>query len=364
MRTFIVLLLLLHGLVTLLGFLKSIKPEWIRQLKEQIPTFHGLLWLVAALLFLFAAVALVAEKLQWWMFALPAVLISQAMVIRFWQDAKFGTLANVILLAAIFLAFSAWRFKKAYRIDVTTSFKNEQTDTGALSGADLEFLPEVVRKYLKYTGHTQKITHFFSTFEGSIRSGADAPWMAFKATQHSWIRNPARYFFMNATMKGIPVAGYHRFRDQHASMDIRALSLFPVSSLAGNEMNTAETVTHLNDMCLLAPASLIDKRIEWLRADDHEAELAFNNNGIRVKAILQFNNKGELVNFISDDRYMVGKDQQLVRVRWSTPVHGYKEEGGIRYPSSGEAIWGTGDKAYAYAKMNILTIRINPTKPR
>ena len=57
-------------------------------------------------------------------------------------------------------------------------------------------------------------------------------------------------------------------------------------------MNKAETVTVFNDMCLLAPATLIDKRIEWVPVDSVSAKATFTNGPNKITATLYFNEQG------------------------------------------------------------------------
>jgi len=163
-------------------------------------------------------------------------------------------------------------------------------------------------------------------------------------------------------MKGLPVDGYHRFKNGKAIMDIRVLSLITVQFAEGREMDIAETVTHFNDMCLLAPGSLIDKRIIWKELNEKEVEASFTNNGITINATLQFSEKGELINFISDDRYFNASSKQQQKIRWMTPISAYKEVNGIRSPSYGEAVWVMPDGNFTYARMSIDRIVINPDK--
>lgn len=59
------------------------------------------------------------------------------------------------------------------------------------------------------------------------------------------------------------MAGFHCFKNGEAYMDIRLLSIFKVEYQSGAVIVTSETVTFFNDMCVMAPAALIDKRIKW-----------------------------------------------------------------------------------------------------
>jgi|SRR5579863_4462805 len=93
--------------------------------------------------------------------------------------------------------------------------------------------------------------------------------MNFDSEQFNFTDTPTRLFFMTGRMKGLPVAAYHSYKNGSASMDIRLLSLFTVAHASGNEMDTAETVTYFNDLCIAAPGALIDDRIKWEEIDDN-----------------------------------------------------------------------------------------------
>jgi hypothetical protein len=95
-------------------------------------------------------------------------------------------------------------------------------------------------------------------------------WMPFTSAQYNFMVVLTRLFLMNATMKGLQVAGYHRFNNGNAVMDIRLLSLVQVQDQPGKEMDISETVTFFNDMRCMAPATLIDPGIQWLEGDSRK----------------------------------------------------------------------------------------------
>jgi hypothetical protein len=361
LRTLLVILLVLHGSIHLMGFLKALNPESITQLKQNISSIQGVAWLITTIIFLVAAALTLLHKENWWIYAWIAIVLSQFLIIQSWTDAKFGTIANIFILLAVIVGFSQWRFAGTFRNDVKDLLQTRNVNN-TLTEQDIISLPEPVKKYIRYTGHIgkNKTSTFKAAFEGQIRSSEESTWMNFKASQYSMIDTPSRYFFIKATMKGIPVDGYHRFRNGKATMDIRAASLVKVQFAEGREMDVAETVTHFNDMCILAPGSLTNNRIIWKEIKDNEVGATFTNKGITINATLQFNDKGELINFISDDRYFSAATKQMQKVRWMTPVSGYKETDGIRFPTFGEAIWVLPEGNFTYAKMNINSVRINP----
>ena len=91
-------LILIHGLIHLLGFVKAFHLTEVNQLTSPIGKGTGVLWLLTTLLLLAAAGALLLGQGAWSALALLGVLLSQILIFTAWSDAKFGTLANVILL--------------------------------------------------------------------------------------------------------------------------------------------------------------------------------------------------------------------------------------------------------------------------
>ena len=132
-------------------------------------------------------------------------------------------------------------------------------DTSLLTEADIQHLPVPMQNYIRLSGSIgkPKVMHFKAEFDGKIRKDEQSEWMPFTCEQHNFMAVPSRLFFMDARMKGLPVAGYHHYKNGTAVMDIRLLSLLRVQYAEGNEMDISETVTFFNDMCCMAPATLI-----------------------------------------------------------------------------------------------------------
>jgi hypothetical protein len=158
----------------------------------------------------------------------------------------------------------------------------------------------------------------------------------------------------------IPVLGYHRYVGPFATMTIKAAALVPVVDARGNEMDQSETVTLLNDMCIMAPAALIDRRLRWEAVDGRTARVTFTNAGHTVAAELSFNDAGELTDFRSDDRYLLSADGRGARkVRWSTPIRSYGRFGNVRLASAGEGRWHEAAGDYAYIELTIEDVEYN-----
>lgn len=354
-------LIVVHGLIHLMGFAKAFDLAHIGQLSRDISKTLGIIWLVATILFVTTCIFFLLTKETWWLVALISVLLSQALVILYWQDARFGTIANVIILLIAIPAWAHWRFENHYKKDVVETLQNSNSLTEPLLTLEaISHLPDPVKRYISYCGAINKpvVKNFKIKFEGNIRSDEKSEWMPFTTKQYNFVDQPVRLFFMKATMKGLPVSGYHSFINGVAIMDIRLLSLFTVQYQAGKEMNIAETVTWFNDLCLFAPAALIDKRIQWTVIDSLSSKATFTNKDVSISALLYFNNKGELINFVSDDRFRIVDEDRKV-VRFSTPVKNYVEHSGRRYPAYGEAIWNLPEGDLIYGQFNTKEVEYN-----
>ena len=88
-------------------------------------------------------------------------------------------------------------------------------------------------------------------------------WMPFEAEQQSFADEPTRLFLMRARMFGVPVQAFHRLIGGHATMQVKVAGLVPMADERGDEMDRAETVTLFNDMCILAPGTLVGPDITW-----------------------------------------------------------------------------------------------------
>ncbi len=354
-------IIFVHGLIHIMGFARAFGYGNITQLTKHISKPVGSIWLLACMLFVIAAIGLIMKKDGWPVLALLAVVISQMLIFTSWTAAKFGTIANMVIMVAAILSGGSIHFERSWKKDVKENLQRTNTlKTGLLTEVDLSHLPEPVKNYLKYAGvlNKPKVKNMRLVFEGDMREkGKD--FFPFTCEQYNSFDEPTRLFFMKATMKGITVPGYHKYNNAIATMDIRLFGLFPVVKQAGDIMNKAETVTVFNDMCLMAPATLVDKRIQWQAIDNHSAKAIFTNHGISIAATLFFNDKGQLIDFLSNDRAAVADMKQYP---FSTPVKDYKNINAVNIASYGEAVWHYPNGKFTYGKFRLKEVEYNVTE--
>jgi len=141
-------------------------------------------------------------------------------------------------------------------------------------------------------------------------------------------------------MKGLPVDVLHVFADGRATMRVKLASLVPMVDASGPDMARGETVTLLNDLCVLAPAALVDADIRWEVLGTDRVLGTWTLGEHSVAAELTFDAAGDLADFVSDDRLRSSPDgSSFVGQRWSTPIRAYAVRGGRRVAVTGEAHW-------------------------
>lgn len=361
MRIAFIVLVFLHGLLHLFGFARAYSPDLLSHIRQPISKGQGVLWLTAAVLFVIVAIQLYMKNEGWWRVALLGVVLSQYLVFGHWQIARYGSVINAVMLLGIMVSYNTIAFVKNYKKQVASLItQNSVSVNGILTERDMQDLPIPVQKYLHQTGVVgkPKVKWFKVVFSGQIRKNEQSAWMPFTSEQYNFMDTPTRLFFMKASMFHMPVAGFHSYRNTNAFMDIRLWSLFRVQYQEGRKMGIAETVTFFNDMCCMAPATLIDKRIKWLQTDGNKVKASFTTNRTTISAWLYFSDNGDLVNFISEDRY-ADTDGDMQQLPWATPLSDYQIIDGYRLPGYAETIYTYPTGNLCYGQFHTVDISYN-----
>lgn len=252
--------------------------------------------------------------------------------------------------------------KKRFKKEVLAGLeRSERLEKEILSDSEIQYLPVIVQKYLHLTGAVgrEKVLNFRVEFKGGIRSLPNDKYMQLKSVQYNFTDQPSRFFYIVARKMGIPAKGIHIYKDQKAMMLIKLLGIFTISDAKGKEMDQGETVTLFNDMCFMAPGTLIDKNIEWSEKDPLTIDAKYTNGNIEISATLFFNVEGKLIDFLSNDRYETTDGKTYYNYPWRTPVSGYKNINGYFLPESAKAIFRHPDGDFCYGEFNLVSVEYN-----
>jgi Family of unknown function (DUF6544) len=363
MRSVLIVFLALHGLIHLMGFAKAFGYAKLTPLTQPISRPWGALWLLAGGLVVTTALMLAVGARSYWIVGALALLLSQVLIVTSWRDARAGTAANAVLLFVVaygLLTEGPWSFHARYLREIEAAMSRAR-GTPVVTEADLAPLPEPVRRYLRLTRAVgqPRVQNYRIRFTGRIRRGPDAAWMPFEAEQQSFADEPTRLFLMRARMHGLPVEAFHRLVDGHATMQVRLAGILPIADARGEEMDRAETVTLFNDMCVLAPGTLVGPGLAWEPLDASTVRARFTYRAHTITATLFFATDGRLVNFESDDRSRSLPDGTFAKLRFSTPLHDYRDFGPFWLAGSGEARWRLPEGEFVYGEFTMNDVATN-----
>ncbi len=354
-------MVLLHGMIHLLGFVKGFHIKEVKELTLPISKPVGLLWLSATVLFILYGILFLTNSRYAWLAGIIAVAVSQILVILFWKDARYGTLPNAVVLLVSLVGYGSFLLHNEFTSRVKAGFaENKTLTTTILTEADIAHLPAIVQKYLRYTKSVgqPRIMNFRAEFTGGMRSKPDDGYMKVRSVQYNFCQYPARYFLMLASRMGLPATGLHLYHNETATFEVKMLNWLKVVDAKGDKMNQAETVTLLNDMCFIAPATLIDRRICWETISDTTVNAVFKNGNISISAVLYFNEKGELRNFISNDRFETD-GKKYNNYPWATPVEDYRMINGYLLPGKAKLIYQKPEGDFVYGELEFKSLKFN-----
>jgi len=250
------------------------------------------------------------------------------------------------------------RMKNEFRKEVAKALSNlVKSKPEILRMEDLMGLPELIRNYIVLSGFVgkPKIIGFKAEYIGGIRGKSNEPFMKMNTSQYNIIKPSTRLFYIVAKKMGIPAYGLHFYKEYTATFRVRLLGLFKVVDASGLKLDQSETVTLFNEMCVMAPASLIDERISWQVLDDKRIKATFSNGPHTISAVLTFNEAGELVDFISNDRYDTnGVEYHLYP--WRTPIEHYVDINGYHLPGKAKLIYDKPDEELCYGEFILKNI--------
>ncbi len=282
------------------------------------------------------------------------------------KQLRWGVLLSIPSVAFLALFSSCASMKRLASREAKKSLDAALSlrDKSIITLEDLEGLPEPVRLYLihsKVVGK-ERIQTFRGKFAGTMVINKRLGWLPVRVTQYSFFEPTlTRIFYIRTRMFGVvPVYGRDSYIEGKANMLIKPLGVFTVVDEKGPNLDKAELVTILNDMCMF-PMGLLDRRVTWEAIDDTSARAHLTDCGITVSGVFFFNKDHDLVNFVTHDREYNDGRGDIRKAAWWTPFRNHREVDGIRIPTGGDAIWdfGEGKEKFHYARFTFEDVGYN-----
>lgn len=166
-------IILIHGLIHFMGFAKAYGYGNITQLTKEVSKPAGAFWFLTAFLFIIATILFLLKKEWWPIIGIIAAVLSQILIITAWKDAKFGTIANIIVLLVAIPAYGNFRFQKMATKEVNELLPIMTTrDKTIITKEMINGLPSLVQKWLTQSGIIDKEKIYFVRLKqkGEIRT--------------------------------------------------------------------------------------------------------------------------------------------------------------------------------------------------
>ncbi len=298
LKTAVVTLLFLHALMHVIGVLKSMGIADIEAVTQAIPRHWGIVWGACALLLAGAAIARMFEAGWWWGPAAVGLIVSQVVIAAFWADAKFGTVANVLLLLPVALGFGAWRFE----VGVSNTVAEleaciPKTESKVVKADELASLPLVVRRWLHASGVVgrPRDRRIQITQAGELQTDPHRPWLLFRARQCSVIDDPAFVWIADVDAGyGLHLAGNDTYVNGAGSIRIELQSLIPIVNASGANIDQGALIRFLAEI-VWCPSAALEPYVSWQAIDDNSARAVMRHRGAEGSGVFHFSANGDVL---------------------------------------------------------------------
>ncbi len=364
MRIALIILIGLHGIIHLFGFLKAFGYSEFNGINQPISRAFGLFWLVTFLLFIATTILYSVRFDIWWIVGLVAILFSQILIFNFWSEAKYGTIANLIILIAVIHGYLNNNFENVIKKERVVMFKTSaKHQIEALNSDEIDDLPVIVQKWLNYSGVVEKpkISNVFLTQDLQLKFKPEQEeWNFGTSEQYFTIQPPAFNWDIKTQMNPLmSVIGRDKFENGKAEMLIKLFALIPVADAKNDEKVNQSALQRFLAEMVWFPSAALSEYLTWEEIDEFSAKATMKYNGTKGSGIFYFNEMGQFEKFVTM-RFKDPNDSEPVE--WKVVANKTEERNGIKIPTECEAIWNLESEQWTWLKVKIKHIEYNVKK--
>jgi len=231
-------------------------------------------------------------------------------------------------------------------------FRKVKIQKESFTEEDILKLPSPVQKYFYYCGYIgkPKMSNMKVYFKDVDFVQASKK-LKINYTVCSFVTEPTRVALIDTSMLGIPFEGIDSYVNGDGCIKGQIGKLITLFNEKGEAMNKAGLVTYLSE-CFLMPKLVLQDFINWEYIDETHVKATINYYGISASGIFEFDDKGAMISFTTEDREYNDGNGNIQKVRWSAVCKDYKDMNGIKYPTDFKAVWHlkTGDFVYFHGR--------------
>ncbi|PIQ28060.1 hypothetical protein COW64_05455 [bacterium (Candidatus Blackallbacteria) CG18_big_fil_WC_8_21_14_2_50_49_26] len=361
MSPLLIFLLVIHGLIHFMGLAKAFKLAEISALSREVSKPWGILWGLAGLLLLISALGVLFFPLQWWMLGWLAVLLSQILIFSSWRDARFGTLANLLILIPLAVNFGQFQFvnqTQTERQEIQATLRsNLPAAPTHLSETEIQALPPVIQKWLRRSGliGTPLYPALQIRQSGEMRTHPEGAWMPFQAEQLFRTDQPAFLWQTRVEMMpGVFLVGRDWLWQGKGQMSIKALALLPVVNAQGPEIDQGSFLRYLGEM-IWFPAAVLQPWLKWEALTETSVRATLSWQHQSVSGVFEFSPEGDFRCFEALRYYGDATPAKLEKWRVEAEPDSFQNFGRQRMASRYRVIWKLKSGDFLWLKLKIET---------
>jgi hypothetical protein len=282
------------------------------------------------------------------------VILSQILIITSWQDAKFGTIVNLVFLLAIAIGIGQWQFKNQVdRSKAEIAETSPTIDLTLLDEDDLKkYLPRAVENWTSAYAESRTVGIYQFEQRGRMKLKPDESWREFEARQWSSVHAPEFVWNVDVGKNSfVQFNGLDRLVDGEGRMKISILSLVPVVNKGGPEIDRASAIRYLAEM-VWYPEAADRSFVEWEEIDRHTAKATLSAADFEVEGIFFFDGQDRPVRFEA----MRHNDETGKPEKWVVAIdaESYFTTDGATIPAKAEITWKLEGGDFTWYQVEVL----------
>ncbi|MEX2485110.1 MAG: DUF6544 family protein [Brumimicrobium sp.] len=354
MKIILVIIIVVHAVIQLIGFSKGLNNDELYQLKSSVSKPMAILWLLAFILLITTAFLVIFNSSFCWIIGIAAVILSQLLIILYWQEAKFGTLPNILIAAVCIFFYASWDFYKEVK---------QESNLLKLTAEPFEIekqqvLPEIIQEWLDNAGVNSDNSPSSVEIKqvGRMKIKPESSWLPFEAEQIFTLSKPQ--FIWNAKVGSghfMQFSGRDAYIENNGSMKILLYGLFPVVNSSGEDIDNGVAIRYLSEIVWF-PWAAQSSYITWTTISKNQAEATLKDGDIEVTGAFTFDDLGNPIGF-ETMRY---NEELKKEALWKIEVSKDSQQtfNNITIPTKATVTWKINEEDFTWLEVELVDFNL------
>lgn len=347
-----------HAMIHFLGFAKVLGLFHQDQAAQPILKWHGVAWFLAGLLFLIGVFGFLTNE-AWWLWLPLVALLSQILIVMYWQDAKHGTSINLLIILVSIVAYGAWSFDRKVTREIETLLTPTGQTQKIVTTETIAHLPPLVQKWIERSNSLGKpqTDRVYIKQKGELKTDTDTRWLPFSARQFICTDEPG--FVWRAHVRPLPFV-HLSARDHYAqgrgNMLIKFLSLITIADESGAAIDQGVLSRFLAEM-IWYPSVAQNDYVTWKEMNGSSVTATITLPHSSASGVFSFNPSGDVISFEAP-RYYSHKNQASME-NWHIAIdeNSYGPFDGRRIPTKASVTWKLKSGDFNWCQLEVLEVR-------